>query len=115
MGRVSSHIPLKLSRARQTLDVAILHVNPASTQPHSESWPLHSASPLRPAPPTPAVPSFLISGVIILVLGMVFTSRGFTPGTLPYQLFTAVAALFIFGTSFVFAGLLVFEVRAPRA
>jgi hypothetical protein len=42
---------------------------------------------------------------------MVFTSRGFQPGSFGYSAFTAVAALFIVGSTTVFAALLVFEVR----
>ncbi len=55
--------------------------------------------------------SFLVSGVIILILGMVFTSKGFAAGSFGYNAFTSVAALFIVGSSSVFAALLVFEVR----
>ncbi len=51
----------------------------------------------------------------MLILGMVFTSRGFREGSIGFALFTAVAAVFILGSSVVFACLLAFEVRIPGA
>jgi hypothetical protein len=65
-----------------------------------------------PCPAPLCARSFLISGVFILILGMVFTSNGFQPGTFSYNAFTTLAAMFIVGSTVVFASLLVFEVRA---
>ncbi len=55
-----------------------------------------------------------MSGVVVLILGMVFTSRGFPQGTFGYKAFTTLAALFIVCSTLVFASLLVFEVRVGR-
>jgi hypothetical protein len=70
----------------------------------------HNHLPSCPAPL--CARSFLISGVFILILGMVFTSNGFQPDTFSYNAFTTLAAMFIVGSTVVFASLLVFEVRA---
>ncbi len=46
----------------------------------------------------------------ILVMGMVFTSASFPPGTVGYMLLTVVSAVVILGSTGAFAVLLVFEV-----
>lgn len=54
--------------------------------------------------------AFLISGSFILILGMVFTSKGFHEGTLSYNLLTSITALIIIGSTLSFSFLLLFEV-----
>ena len=54
--------------------------------------------------------AFLIAASMILMLGMVFTSNGFTPGSVGYLFLTSVTFLFIVGSTTVFATLLSFEV-----
>lgn len=45
------------------------------------------------------------------MLGMVFTSHGFAPGSVGYEVLNTVAALAIVGSTLTFLVLLVFEVR----
>jgi hypothetical protein len=54
--------------------------------------------------------SFLISAVTILMLGMVFSSKGFQPGSVGYNMLTFVTAALIVASSVIFASLLSFEV-----
>lgn len=59
--------------------------------------------------------TFLITSTLILMLGMVFSSRGLQPGTPAYQAFTAVTAVLVVSSCFAFLLLLVFEVaRSPK-
>ncbi len=51
-----------------------------------------------------------MTGVVVLICGMVFTSRGFPPGTVGYQLMNVVAAVSVLLSTAVFVALLVFEV-----
>jgi hypothetical protein len=60
--------------------------------------------------PVPQESAFLLASVAILMLGMVFASDGFTPGTVGYLLLNIVAAVIIVGSTGVFLLLLVFEV-----
>ena len=54
--------------------------------------------------------AFLIASIVILILGMVFTSQGFTPGSTGYNILTAVAVVIIVTSTSVFVSLLTFEV-----
>jgi hypothetical protein len=58
--------------------------------------------------------SYLVTSVGILVLGMVFTSRGFPPGSFGFNALSVVATAWILGSTLVFVLLLVFEVRRPQ-
>ena len=55
--------------------------------------------------------AFLITGVIVLVCGVVFTSRGFRPGSVGYVVLNIVASVAILASTCVFVALLCFEVR----
>ncbi len=55
--------------------------------------------------------AFLITSILVLVLGMVFASKGFRPGSVGYILLNIVAAVVIVGSTGAFAILLGFEVR----
>ena len=55
--------------------------------------------------------TFLVASITVLVLGMVFASKGFQPGTLGYILMNVVAAVVIGGSCGLFLLLLGFEVR----
>ena len=54
--------------------------------------------------------AFLMAAIVILILGMVFTSQGFPAGSVGYDILTAIAIIIITTSSGVFASLLVFEV-----
>ena len=54
--------------------------------------------------------AFLVCSVIILTAGMIFTSKGFGPGSTGYNLSVAVTASAIIVSTSVFLALLVFEV-----
>jgi hypothetical protein len=54
--------------------------------------------------------AFLLSSIAMLLAGMVFTSRGFAPGSTGYLLLTIVAATLIILSVGVFLALLCFEV-----
>ena len=54
--------------------------------------------------------AFLVASVTILILGMVFTSQGFTPGSTGYNLLTAAAVVIIVASTGAFLSLLTFEV-----
>jgi hypothetical protein len=54
--------------------------------------------------------AFLLTSVAVLLAGMVFTSRGFRPGSMGHTLLTVVAALVIVAAVASFVVLLCFEV-----
>lgn len=54
--------------------------------------------------------TFLITSTLVLMLGMVFSSRGFSPGTPGYQAFTMVTGVLVISSCLVFLLLLLFEV-----
>jgi uncharacterized membrane protein (UPF0136 family) len=54
--------------------------------------------------------AFLLSSIAMLLAGMIFTSRGFAPGSTGYLLLTIVAAGLIILSVGVFLALLCFEV-----
>jgi hypothetical protein len=60
--------------------------------------------------------AFLVTSTVILVLGMVFSSRGFAPGSSGYQVLTMLTALLVVGSCAIFLGLLTFEIsRSAKA
>ncbi len=54
--------------------------------------------------------AFLVSGIVILILGMVFSSDGFTPGSFGYDTLAAITSIIILTSSASFGLLLTFEV-----
>ena len=54
--------------------------------------------------------AFLTTSIVILMLGMVFTSQGFPAGSVGYDILTAVAVVIIVLSTAVFMSLLAFEV-----
>lgn len=54
--------------------------------------------------------AFLVTSVLVLELGMVFSSRGFPPGTVGYVLLNIITAAIILGSAASFIILLAFEV-----
>lgn len=73
------------------------------------------SSTLRPSPTLWCLPwsqesAFLITSTMILMLGMVFSSRGFNPGSTGYTVLTLVTALLLTGSCIAFIILMCFEI-----
>ncbi len=54
--------------------------------------------------------AYLVTSITVLLLGMMFTSRGFPPGTIGYNILSVVTAVLIVASVTVFVVLLCFEV-----
>jgi hypothetical protein len=54
--------------------------------------------------------AFLLSSSMVLVLGMVFASQGFPPGSMSYNALVVLTAALVVGSAGAFIVLLVFEV-----
>jgi ABC-type polysaccharide/polyol phosphate export permease len=59
--------------------------------------------------------TFLVASIVVLMLGMVFASKGFLPGSVGYVLLNVVAAVVIVGSCGLFLVLLGFEVGTRRS
>ena len=53
--------------------------------------------------------AFLLSAAVVLMLGMVFASKGFTPSSVGYKIFVVLTAALIVGSAGAFIALFVFE------
>jgi hypothetical protein len=54
--------------------------------------------------------AYLVTSVVVLLLGMVFSSKGFPPGTTGYVILNIITAMAIVGSVGVLLFLLCFEV-----